>query len=93
MTEDDVKIIKEQIAETIKVVVNGKIDRLREMVEEHNEKHERDMVDVKEHIEKTTPIIEAYNSVSIVGNGIKWIAGVGTAIGVLWLMASALWMK
>lgn len=93
MTDDDIKIIKEQIAETIKVVVNGKIDHLREMMEEHNKNHEQDMIEVKKHIEKTSPMIEAFNSVSIVGNGIKWIAGVGTAMGVLWLMAMGLFSK
>ena len=74
------------IRDTIKQTVNGKIDHLTQMMEEHNEKHEQDMRDIK-------PIIEAYNSVSVVGNGIKWVAGVGTAIGVLWMVAKALTLK
>ena len=89
MNEEVLQVIRDTIKET----VNGKIDHLREMMEEHNEKHERDMVEVKEHIEKTTPMIEAFNSVSIVGNGIKWIAGVGTAIGVLWILFTTATMK
>lgn len=71
------------IRQTIKETVNGKIDRLKEIIEEHNAKHEKDMAEIK-------PIIEAFNGVSIAGNGIKWVAGVGTAIGILWMISKSL---
>lgn len=67
------------IKSTIKETVNGKIDHLTEMIKEHNTKHEKDMQTI-------LPVIEAFNGVSVAGNGIKWIAGVGTAIGVVWLL-------
>lgn len=78
------------IRDTIKETVNGKIDHLRELMESHNERHEQDMVDVKKHIEKVTPIVEAYNGFNSAGNLVKWVAGVGTALGVLWIMIKSL---
>lgn len=85
----DEKIL-EAIRQTIKETVNGKIDRLKDLMEEHNRKHEEDMVEVKEHMIKTTPIIEAFNGINTVGNMVKWIAGVGTAVGVIWLFIKAI---
>lgn len=82
MTEEALQVIRETIKET----VNGKIDRIKELVELHNERHEQDMLEVKKHIEKVTPIVEAYNGFNTAGNLVKWVAGVGTALGVLWMM-------
>lgn len=82
MDEETLQVIRQTIKET----VNGKIDHLTHMMEEHNKKHEQDMQDIK-------PVLEAFNSVGIVGNGIKWVAGVGTAIGVMWLIAKTLAFK
>lgn len=83
MNETDISFLREEIAKTIKTTVNGKIDRLTELVEEHNRKHEKDMEDIK-------PIIEAYQGFNTAGNLVKWIAGVGTAIGVLWITLMSL---
>jgi DNA-binding SARP family transcriptional activator len=71
--------ILEVLRETIKITVNGKIDDLKKIIEDHNERHEKDMADIK-------PIIEAYQGFNTAGNLVKWVAGVGTAVGVLWLM-------
>lgn len=86
MDTEALQVIRDAIKET----VNGKIDRLanevvniKQSIEDHNEKHQKDM-------DRILPIIEAYNGVSIAGNGIKWIAGVGTAIGVLWILIKGL---
>lgn len=85
MTEEALQVIRDTIKET----VNGKIDRIKDLVELHNKRHEQDMLEVKKHIEKVTPIVEAYNGFNSAGNLVKWMAGVGTAIGVLWMMFKA----
>lgn len=78
--------ILQTIRDTIKETVNGKIDSIEEKLDEHNEKHEADMVIINKHLEETRPIIEAYRGFNTAGNLIKWLAGVGTAIGVLWII-------
>lgn len=81
---------KKATAEAIEITVNGKIRNLTKLVEEHNTKHEADYRVVKEHIEATRPIIEAYKGFNTAGNLVKWVAGVGTAVGVLWIMIKGL---
>lgn len=87
MTPDDLDILKEHIVTVIKSTVNGKIDAIEKKIDQHNFKHEADLVEIKEHIAETKPVIEAYKGLNTAGNLVKWIAGVGTAIGVLWVMA------
>lgn len=79
--------------EAIEKTVNGKLDRLDKKIDQHNSKHEADMVEVREHIAEVKPILTEYKEREAArafalrtGNAIKWIAGVGTALGVLWLM-------
>lgn len=81
---------KKSTAEAIQTTVNGKIEAIRQLVETHNQNHERDMIEVKEHIQKVTPIVEAYNGFNSAGNLVKWVAGVGTAIGVLWMFIKSI---
>ena len=75
------------IENVIKTTVNGKIDRLTDKVDQHHAKHEEDMRDVREHIEQTRPIIEAYQGGKALGSLAKWVAGVGAALIVImgWL--------
>lgn len=92
MTPDDIrKTIEEAVGKSIDAKVNGKIDRLSEKIDQHNAKHEEDLVEIKEHMAETRPIIEAYKGFNTAGNLVKWMAGVGTAIGVLWIMIRSLW--
>lgn len=63
--------------ETIRVVVNGKIDRLTQKVEDHIDKHTSDMEDVR-------LIIEAYKGARVVGNLVKWVSGVLLATIGMW---------
>lgn len=86
MDSDTLQTIRETIEKTVKVVVNGKIDVISEKIDIHNEKHEADMAEVRKHIQETKPILEAYRGFNTAGELIKWVAGVGTAVGVLWLM-------
>ena len=84
-------IISGTIETKIDSKVNGKIDSLRDLVLDHNEKHEAGMKEVREHIVEGKPILETYRGFNSVGNLVKWVAGVGTAIGVIWLMVRSLW--
>lgn len=78
--------LKKSLQETIITTVNGKIDRIEKKIDTHNEKHEEDMLEVREHMANAAPVIEAYNAVGNVGAFIKWVGGVATAISVLWLL-------
>lgn len=86
MSEEDLKKIQDTIIST----VNGKIDRLHEKVDAHNTQHEQDMTEVKEHIKKVEPILEAYTGGIALGGLVKWSAGVITAVGVVWLSIKGL---
>lgn len=94
MTPEQFEIFLERneksTADAVRKTVNGKIDHIKELMEGHNQRHEADMVEVKKHIEKVTPIIEAYSGFNSAGNLVKWVAGVGTAVGVLWMMLKSL---
>ncbi len=66
--------MKEQIAISIKENVNGKVDKMREELYQHNQLHEADMRDIK-------PIIEAYAIAKTNGKFVIKMAGIITAIG------------
>lgn len=76
-------IIK-QIQETIKTTVNGKIDSISAKIDEHNSKHEADMV-------RILPVLEAYESAQNGGRLALKIAGVGTVLGTAWITAKTIW--
>lgn len=86
MTEEDIKRIQETIIKT----VNGKIDSLHEKVDAHNERHEEDMLEVKEHIKKVEPILEAYTGAGALGSFMKWLSGVVVSFSILWLAIKGL---
>ena len=75
---------REAIVAVIKETVNGKIDRLTDKMDEHNRTHETDMKEVRAHIEETKPIIDAYKGSKVLGEFIKWVAGVGAALLLVW---------
>ncbi len=86
MNEEILHSIREEIRETIKTVVNGKIDHLKEIIDAHNMSHELDMVmvrknmeETKAHIEEVKPILQGLNGAKLLGTGLKWLAGVGVA--------------
>lgn len=77
-----VRAVKKQVEE-----MDVKLDNQIEMNRQHNEKHEADMVLVRDNIEKTRPIVEAYSGGKILGEGLKWLAGVAAA----WLVLKQFW--
>ena len=81
MTEEELGVLRAEIAFSIKTTVNGKIDALRGDIQEHNTKHENDM-------ERMMPIILTYeaseaalNTAKTSGKVVLWIAGFITAVG------------
>ncbi len=76
-------IIK-QIQETIEITVNGKIDKISTKIDEHNTKHEADMV-------RILPVLEAYESAQNGGRLALKIVGVGTVLGTAWITAKTIW--
>lgn len=83
----EVAIIK-AVNLSVKETVNGKIDALRKLVEDHNERHEADYKEVRSHIEEVKPIIQAYQGGKVLGNAVKWFSGVAVAIAALWALMS-----
>lgn len=93
MTEEDIARIQETIVKT----VNGKIDAISkkqdeqiELNREHNVRHESDMLEVREHIKKMEPIMEAYTGGKALGGLLKWTAGVIISCGVVWAAAKGI---
>ncbi len=72
MPTDHYQVMREEIQKAVKETVNGKIDDLKTQ-------HKLDMVVVREHIKRVEPYLEAASAVKILGNALKWIAGVGLA--------------
>ena len=91
MTPEQLHDLKEDLKSVIQDKVNGKIDRIERKLDEHNVRHEAIVADI-------LPIIKEYKDRQIrdaflkeAGERIKWIAGVGTAIGIVWLFIKGLW--
>ncbi len=80
MNVEDLEIIKEQIAFSIKENVNGKIDKIQLEITDNHEKHRQDM-------ERILPIIEAYEAseqaVNAAKKGGKVVIGIATFISAL----------
>lgn len=92
MNEEEQARIVEVIRDTIEKKVNGKVDAISRKQDEqmainlaHNVKHEEDMTEVRAHIKKMEPIMEAYTGVGALGSLMKWLSGVVVSAGVLWL--------
>lgn len=52
---EDLQVIKDAVADQVKITVNGKIDKIDKKIDEHNASHERDM-------KRALPVIEAYEA-------------------------------
>lgn len=85
MTEEILQAIREEIAQSIKINVNGKIDRIENKMDNHNLSHENDMA-------RIMPVIEAYENnerrledAKATGKFIGGAIAFGTAVGMLYL--------
>lgn len=72
MTEDDLKVMRDEIARAIKETVNGKIDAMRAEIKEHNLKHERDMDEMK-------PYMQIAAGGKLVYSALKLLAGIAVS--------------
>jgi len=86
MTPEQLSEIKEALKKTVDEKVNGKIDRLVEKIDSHNEKHEQDMVEVREHIKEVAPILETYKGASALGNLVKWLGSIVLVVAAVWAL-------
>ena len=72
MTEDDLKIMRDEIARAIKLQVNGKIDEMRNDLVEHNKKHEADMQEIR-------PYLQFVGGLGVLSKVVVWIGGLALA--------------
>ncbi len=77
---------RETIAIAIKDVVNGKIDRLSTKIDEHNAKHEQDMVRIMPALESFEEWQRDKEVAAKSGKIVLWLAAFVTAVGSAWLI-------
>lgn len=53
----------------------------------------REIHDVKTSVNETKEIVEAWEAVKLGGRFVKWLAGLGSGIAGLWIMAKAIGMS
>ncbi len=73
-------------AEVIERTVNGKINNLTKLVEEHNAKHEDDMKEVRSHIAEVRPYLDSARGVKFLGETGKWIASTIVVVAAAWAL-------
>lgn len=96
MSKEDV--ITQTIQETIKVVVNGKIDRIHTMLEKQNESTSAFHDKVDAHIARVEPVIRAYEEDQILKEGasklgkrtIFWSQVVGACAALIFIIREIL---
>lgn len=79
MSPTDLDTIIKSLENTVRTTVNGKVDNLTRLMEEHHRKHDADMIDVREHITAMKPVLEAYQGGKALGGLVRWVFGVGAA--------------
>lgn len=67
MNEKELQQLREHIEAVIEQKVNGKIDRMEDKLDRH-------MLEIQ-------PFLEGYRGARVIGNVLKWIAGVVIAVG------------
>ena len=76
MTSDEMEIVKNEIRDTIQVVVNGKIDKIATHLNEQDKK-------LDEHIEKMQPVIDGLAFLKTGNTIFKWVGGTVIMLGAL----------
>lgn len=72
---------KEAIIDTIKITVNGRIDKLRESLDKLSEKQESDRIVLKDFIQKASPTLEVVERTKWGGKILLVIIGAVATIG------------
>src|SRR3990167_1069691 len=68
--EKDIVVLKEEIGKAIEVNVNGKIDKIHNILEKQNEMYDMFMKKVNTHIEEVQPFIQAKAGLGVL---FKWL--------------------
>lgn len=77
-----------EVARAIQLHVNGKIDKLTHKLDEHIAQHDVDAGKIADRLDPESehyllkdvlPIIEGYKASKILGNFLRWVAGLGMA--------------
>ena len=89
MNEEEIERLLERVEAVIQTKVNGRIESLHHKVDEHNAKHEMDMADVREHMKNVSPILEGLQGAKVIGEAMKWLAGVVAA----WILFHEVFLK
>ena len=81
---------RESTAKAIQITVNGKIDKIRERLDAHCEKQERDW-------DRIMPVVVAFETTNRAlddaktsGKVILWVTGFITAVGGAWLVCRSI---
>lgn len=84
----DLDIMREEITKAIGTTVNGKIDKVHELLERQNEVIELHHQEHKKDMERILPVIEAFEEkqkellvTQKLGKKVLWISGFVTAVG------------
>lgn len=86
MTQKEFEQLKQHVAETIKITVNGKIDKLNDKIDNY-------IKEDNEWKEKAEPVIEMGINARGASAAVLWIAGIVIAVGGAWLMIRNLFFK
>lgn len=71
---------KKVTEDTIRIVVNGKIDKIDAKLDKHIVTHSEDTKKIESHMEETKEIMEAFQGVKTLGELAKWFSAVALAI-------------
>lgn len=86
MTDKDKREMAALVSETIKIVVNGKIDRLHELVNEEREENRR-------HREELQPLLDLLRGARVTQKVIVWATSIIIAIGSTFVLVKGLFIK
>ena len=74
-----VSVVNAAMKPAVEKSVNGYIREMSSKLDLHIVEHKADTAEVKEFMAEMAPIVGAYKGSKILGEGLKWLAGVGVA--------------
>ena len=72
MTDEQLRILKEEVRIAVRETVNGKIDRVRDKLDEHIRQHEIDMEEIK-------PFMRGAAGLGLLWKGLIVVGGLAVA--------------
>ena len=88
MSEEQLKLMRDEIVKAVGItippaierVVNGNIRDIGQKLDIHILEHQADVTEVKQFMQDALPIIETYKGSKMLGEMLKWVAGVAISI-------------